>query len=293
MKTSFLQKLLVAVCLSSALTGLGADSAVAPKKPSAAAPEKAASPAQKQLQEVVKNIQTKLRDGKKTEADLADELQQFDVLLKEHAGEKTDDVAQILFMKAMLYVQIFDDTDKGSAMLKQLKKDFPDTKQAKQVDTMLASFDKQAASKQIQRGLAVGGKFPDFNEKDVLGQPMSVAKYKGKVVLVDFWATWCGPCVKELPNVLATYQKHHAKGFEIIGISLDQSAQKLNDFTKEHKMTWQQFFDGKGWANKLAGVYGVSSIPATYLLDGTGKIIGKDLRGDELETAVAAALAKK
>ena len=68
---------------------------------------------------------------------------------------------------------------------------------------------------------------------------------------------------------------------------------KLNDFTKEHKMTWQQFFDGKGWANKLAGTYGVNSIPATYLLDGTGTIIGKDMRGEDLEKAVAAALAKK
>jgi thioredoxin-related protein len=96
-----------------------------------------------------------------------------------------------------------------------------------------------------------------------------------------------------LPNVLATYGKHHKNGFEIVGISLDKDQSKLADFTTEKKMSWQQFFDGKVWENKLAVKYGVNSIPATYLLDGTGSIIGKDLRGEDLEKAVAAALAKK
>ena len=96
----------------------------------------------------------------------------------------------------------------------------------------------------------------------------------------------------ELPNVIKTYEAHHPKGFEIIGISLDKDEQKLTNFTKEKKMPWPQFFDGKMWANKLAVKYGVNSIPMTYLLDGEGKIIGKGLRGEELETAVSKALAK-
>jgi thiol-disulfide isomerase/thioredoxin len=112
-------------------------------------------------------------------------------------------------------------------------------------------------------------------------------------VLVDFWATWCGPCVGELPNVLKTYEKHHADGFDIIGISLDQDKAKLTSFTKEKNMTWRQYFDGQVWQNKLAVKYGVNSIPATYLLDGEGKIIAKDLRGEALEEAVTRALAKK
>ena len=245
-----------------------------------------------QLRDLVAKIQAQLQAGKKSEADLAPFLKEFDTLLAEHKGEKTDDVAQILLMKAMLYVQVMDNADKGVELVKQLKQDYPETAPGKQADTILASIEKQAAAKKIQAALAVGTVFPDFNEKDLAGKPLSVANYKGKVVLVDFWATWCGPCVGELPNVLKTYEKYHAKGFEIIGISLDDSKDALDKFIKDKGVSWVQFFDGKGWGNKLAAQYGVNSIPATYLLDGQGKILAKNLRGEALETEVAKQLSK-
>jgi peroxiredoxin len=159
---------------------------------------------------------------------------------------------------------------------------------------MKKSEESQAAAKKIQESLSVGSTFPDFDKKDLHGKPLSIANYKGKVVLIDFWATWCGPCRAEIPNVVATYNKYHSKGFEIIGISLDREADKakLESYTKENNMPWQQFFDGKYWQNELSSKYGVNSIPATYLLDGEGKIIAKNLRGEKLEEAVAKALGK-
>jgi thiol-disulfide isomerase/thioredoxin len=261
------------------------------------------SAAATELKELMTKINAKLKElsppsppgtprktVKITEADMPDELKQFDALLAKHKGEKTDDVAQILYMKSLLYTQVLDDSKKGEELIAQLRNEFPDSK-------LVASLKKQDEAKRIQEALVLGAKFPDFNEKDLTGSPLSIANYKGKVVLIDFWATWCGPCVRDLPSVLEVYHKYHDKGFEIIGISLDrqQDKAKLENFIKEKNMPWQQFYDGGYWTNKLSTKYGVNSIPATYLLDGEGKILGKgeDIRGKNLDGAVAKALAKK
>jgi len=243
-----------------------------------------------QMQALIGKVQAKLKAGTTTEEGLREELTQFDTLLAEHKGEKTDDVANILFMKAMLYLQVLDDPEKGEQSILQLKNEFPDTKPGKSADTIIASLAKQKQAKKMRAALKPGAPFPDFNETDLDGKPLSISGLKGKVVLIDFWATWCGPCVAELPNVLKTYETNHAKGLEIIGISLDQEKEKLTAFLSEHKVPWPQFFDGQGWSNKLGVMYGVTSIPATYLLDRDGKIIATDLRGDELDKAVVKAL---
>jgi thiol-disulfide isomerase/thioredoxin len=125
------------------------------------------------------------------------------------------------------------------------------------------------------------------------GKPLSIASCKGKVVLVDFWATSSDSSRAELPQVMAAYRKYHDQGFEIIGISLDRDRAKLIEFTRSMNMAWPQFFDGLGWQNKLALKYGVEKIPATYLLDREGKIIGKNLHGESLSAAVAKALGDK
>lgn len=243
-----------------------------------------------ELKTLVTKIKADVRSGKTTESALGDDLKQFDVLLAEHQGEKTDAVAEILLMKARLYSEVFQNTAKADELMKQLKSEFQGTRlvaELEQQETM------EAAAKKIQDSLAVGAKFPDFSETDVDGKPLSVADQKGKVVLIDFWATWCPPCRAEIPNVVATYKKYHDQGFDIIGVSLDQEREKLLSYTKQNEMTWPQFFDGQGWGNKLAVKYGIESIPATYLLDGNGVIIAKDVRGEALEPAVAKALTGK
>jgi thiol-disulfide isomerase/thioredoxin len=252
----------------------------------------AVAPVEAELNALVAKIKTKLQTGERTEAALADELRAFDALIAAHRDEKSDAMAQAAWMRAALYLQVFANYDKAGALLKEITTDFPGSRAATNATAVLAKLDAQKESLQTQAALKPGAAFPDFDEKDLAGAPLSIGKFKGKVVLVDFWATWCGPCVAELPNVLAAYEKYHSKGFEIVGISLDQSESKLKGFLSEQKMTWPQYFDGKGWESKLGHKYGVTSIPATYLLDGDGRIIAKDLRGEALDAELARLLAK-
>ncbi len=243
---------------------------------------------------LVHKIQAKIAAGKTNAADLQGDLGEFNRLLARQNGARTEAAAQILFMKGMLYIEILHQDDQGRALLEQVKNDYTNTSFAKQAEENLSTLAQEEAVQKIQAALAVGSPFPDFAEKDLDGKPISVGALKGKVVLVDFWATWCGPCRGELPNVIATYQKHHAEGFAIIGVSLDSDREKLTAFLKQTDgMTWPQYFDGQGWGNKLAVKYGVESIPFAVLIGTDGKIIGKSLRGDALENAVARAVKEK
>lgn len=245
-----------------------------------------------ELRGLVSKVQSDLLAGKTNEAALREDLNAFDTVFARHKDEKSDAVAQILFMKAKLYSEVLEDFSKSIALIEQIKKDFPGTDLGQASDQVIDSLKKQEKAKALQQTLTMGSVFPDFNEKDLAGQPLSVGALRGKVVLIDFWATWCPPCRAELPNVINAYQQHHNQGFEVIGVSLDESREKLKDFIAAQKMTWPQYFDGQGWGNKLASKYGIQSIPATILLDGEGKIIGRNLRGEELEQAVAKALGK-
>ena len=140
--------------------------------------------------------------------------------------------------------------------------------------------------------LAPGAKPFPVTARDLQGHPLSLAQYNGKVVLMDFWATWCGPCVGEMPNVIAAYNKYHAQGFDVVGISLDQSRPALTAFIAQNKMPWRQVFDGAGWGSAVPREYGVQAIPFGLLIGRDGQIAAVDVRGPELMAAIQKALAK-
>ena len=139
------------------------------------------------------------------------------------------------------------------------------------------------------KATGVGAIAPDFTQNDTLGNPLKLSSLRGNYVLVDFWASWCGPCRAENPNIVKAYAKYRQKGFEILGVSLDAEKDKdkwLKAIQKDG-LTWPQVSELKGWGAEVAQVYVIKAIPQNFLLDPSGKIIAKNLRGEALEKKLA------
>lgn len=139
---------------------------------------------------------------------------------------------------------------------------------------------------ELKRLDLVGRTAPMIDARDIQGRSVKSESFRGKYVLIDFWATWCGPCVAELPRLQAAYQTYHNKGLEIVGISLDESREAVVDFVKARKVPWTQIHDA-ATSGELVRAFGLSAIPATYLIDPEGTIIRLDLRGQTLDDTLA------
>ncbi|MBM3335016.1 TlpA family protein disulfide reductase [Candidatus Sumerlaeota bacterium] len=211
-------------------------------------------------QEIIAIAIELLNDTKKVDAAIASE-------------KDTERVLRLKLHAASLYGEIGVPDEAGKLIeqvLAATKQEYPQLR-------------KQAESLRVTIA-PTGLQFPEFPEgtKDLDGKEIKLSDYKGKVVMVDFWASWCGPCISEMPNVVSAYKKYHSKGFEIIGVSADKSKDDMLAAMKKFGMTWRQYFDGLGWENKAFRRYGITSIPSMHLIGPDGKIVASRLRGNRL-----------
>ncbi|MBD2701094.1 redoxin domain-containing protein [Spirosoma sp. BT702] len=174
---------------------------------------------------------------------------------------------------ALNFINIENDFATYDALATRFEKENPNSPHAKSLIGRVARI----------KGVAVGAQAPEIALTDTTGNPVPLSSLRGKYVLIDFWASWCGPCRAENPNVVRMYNKFKDKGFAIYSVSLDQAKANWTKAIRNDNLTWTHVSDLKFWQSAAAQQYGVQAIPATFLLDKEGKIIAKNLRGEALE----------
>ncbi|MEC4005867.1 TlpA disulfide reductase family protein [Flavobacterium sp. SUN052] len=204
--------------------------------------------------------------------------------------ENTDAYISLVILESKFSAQDFN-LENIKKTFNAIDSDLKATKIGKAIQEKLNTIEK---NNKIKPETALVGKLaPDFSAKNPEGQEISLKQSLGKVTIIDFWASWCGPCRAENPNVVAIYNEFHSKGLNIIGVSLDDDLNNWKDAIAKDKITWTQVSNLKKWKDPIAAIYGVEAIPATFILDSNGIVVVKDLRGEELKAKIKELLGVK
>jgi thiol-disulfide isomerase/thioredoxin len=219
---------------------------------------------------------------------MQDKIAAYENSIKESAAKAKSPLVG-LFMMTNLPIEKY--AKETEAVVLRLEKEMPQSTYTKDMRELYNNYANQAKMMEEQKKAAeniqVGKPAPELDFKDPNGKNIKLSSLKGKVVLIDFWASWCGPCIKEMPTVIAAYNKYKDKGFDIYSVSLDKDGNAWKNAIARLGMTWPTHVsDLKQWQSDAARIYGVNSIPAAFLINKEGIIVGRDLRGPALEEKI-------
>ncbi|MDH6304321.1 peroxiredoxin [Parabacteroides sp. PF5-5] len=227
--------------------------------------------------------------------ELIDGMKSKDQAIAEAAEKKYDELDEKTSALVKKYIQKYPNNLTAGKLLNDFRYSFDeDTRRdiiSKAGDTFksVAGIDKIISHLAVLEKVAIGKKFTDFEMLDPKGKAIKLSDYvgKGKVVLIDFWASWCPPCRRDMPHLVEVYKQYKGKKFEIVGVSLDRTNDAWVKGIEELNITWPQMSDLKYWQSEGAALYGVNSIPHTVLIDGDGTILAKNLRAEALDNKLA------
>lgn len=250
--------------------------------------------------DAVQNLKVDLRALRQTQESYIADMKSDDAETKRIAGEKYDAIDEEIADKAAAFILANMGNPENGRLFFDFRYNIPEEKQYEIIDHADEAFLTTPGVNQVAerleklKAVAVGKSYIDLELTDVKGKPAKLSDYvgKGKVVLLDFWASWCPPCRRETPKLVEIYKQYKDKGFEIVGVSFDSKQEDWEKGIRDLGITWPQMSDLKGWKTVAAEVYQVNGIPHTILVDKDGTIIARNIHGNKIAEKVAEILGK-